>query len=405
MNIQLSTLLSVAFLTFATFSHALDLTDSDYGLDGDYEVDSKVLSNPIEPTEKVFVYYPKGAGPSPTLFYLHGFGGGGFIGLGPSDGAYDDVLKHFASRGYTVVFPTMKVDYKLAALQGYVPLTYKIWWAGIKEAEEKHGDKMDTDKIGVIGHSLGGGAVPWIARKTNSKGWGSDGLFMVQQAPWYSWLMSNWRLENLPDHHKYLGIALDEDTINSHRMTIDINEHLATRSSEREYLLYKDCDDPNHNMPIAGGSDDDDEFLWRHLDALADYTFEDSLEGRYVALGIDETGNRDRSAQEKLEGNDCRAKGMDDPYKTEGKQSGEFFYVFNWNRATVLPSLPIFGLNPRWYPWEIKYSDWIPDPVEIVEEIIEDVVDIIDSIPILVCAKWEKPIFFLPPVCTKWEWQ
>jgi len=366
MKKQLSALLGALILVFATFSHAITPSDSEYGLNGSYTVGIDILDNPLDPTEKVYIYYPvEAGGPSPTIFYLHGFGGAGTIlneGFEGTDEHYNEALNHLASRGYTVVFPTMKVGLKLIALQGYVPLTYKTWWAGINKAVSVHGDKIDTDNIGVIGHSLGGGAVPWVAHRVDQRGWGQDGLFMVQLAPWYSWLMSNWDLQNLPKHAKYLGIVFENDATNSHRMTIDVAEHLALDSKEREYLLYTSCDNTSHEMPVDGvGSNSDHEFLNRHIDALADYSFNGSKVGRWVSLGIDEYGNKDRSQQMQIDNNDCIAEGMDNPQKSQGNLEDELV-IFSWNRATVLPSIPVLGLNPRWYVWDIYY--WLKDFIE-----------------------------------------
>ena len=59
MKIILSILVSVVIILVPTLSNALDLRGTNYGKDGDYQVGIDKFNNPIDPTEKVYVYYPK----------------------------------------------------------------------------------------------------------------------------------------------------------------------------------------------------------------------------------------------------------------------------------------------------------------------------------------------------------
>ncbi len=42
---------------------------------------------------------------------------------------------------------------------------YQVMFTGIEHAVNSHGDQMDLTRVGFMGHSYSGGAVPWLARE------------------------------------------------------------------------------------------------------------------------------------------------------------------------------------------------------------------------------------------------
>lgn len=309
-----------------------------YGSNGPYDVGHKSFRNTRDLTKKVHIFYPIGATPAPTIFFSHGY-------TGSDPKFYQALINHLVSNGYSVVFPDTGevgiVIYPLWAVH-----TYELWWHGMKEAVKKYPYLFDTDRVGFIGHSLGGGAVPWLCYKGVEKGWGDDGLFMIQMAPFYSYNMPDYRLKSYPSHTKYLCMVYDDDTTNDHRMAIDIYNHVNIPDSEKDYILYKEDSNcsgtmyADHNLPVAqyqNGSPKDidglDFYSWRHIDALADYAFTGSTEAKEIALGNNSNAQR-YMGEWTCDGTPVReCEVTDDPEPSKDQNN----YLFRW----------LSPLNPR----------------------------------------------------------
>lgn len=120
----------------------------DLSTPGPHAVVETVVSERVFPT-KLQVFYPEGPGPHDVVVLLHGWGGA------PSD--QEPLARHLASRGFAVV------------LGGHpsIELNPDVWQKDVKanldaveaaNADPKsplHG-KLDMDRVGVVGHSLGG---------------------------------------------------------------------------------------------------------------------------------------------------------------------------------------------------------------------------------------------------------
>lgn len=259
-----------------------------YGSNGPYNVGHKSFYNARDWTKKVHIFYPIGATPAPTIFFSHGY-------TGSDPKFYQAMIDHLVSNGYSVVFPsTGEIGIILYPL--WVFHTYELFWHGMEQAARCYSHLIDTDKVGFIGHSLGGGAVPWLCYKGVQEGWGDDGLFMIQCAPWYTYDMSDYELASFPPHTKYLCMNYRDDTTNDHRMGIDIFNHINITDSEKDYILYRSDSNcsmdmtADHELIVTENNDGPsldglDYYSWRHMDALADYAFTGSSEAKEIALG------------------------------------------------------------------------------------------------------------------------
>lgn len=260
---------------------------SGYGAPGPFGVNVQTFASPSLPGSDVSVFLPDGAvGPVPTILFAHGFNG-------EETDAYLGLLNNLASQGYGVVFsPYMKIGSNQS-------LRYLQMGAGFKKAFADFPAQLDSSRIGVVGHSLGGGAVPALTYKAiMDEGWGSNAAFMFAMAPWYSYEISQQQLETFPDHVKMVMQIYDDDRINDHRMAVDIFENINIPDSEKDFItVYSDTNDgmtqdADHLTPNGGGPSGLTAFdgldfygIHRQLDALADYTFNGSLDGKNVALG------------------------------------------------------------------------------------------------------------------------
>lgn len=316
---------------------------SGYGATGPFGVNVQTFASPLLPGSDVSVFLPDGAvGPVPTILFAHGFNG-------EETDAYLGLLNNLTSQGYGVVFSPYT---NIGANQS---LRYLQMGAGFKKAFADFPAQLDSSRIGVVGHSLGGGAVPALTYQgIVDEGWGSNAAFMFAMAPWYSYEISQQQLETFPDHVKMVMQIYDDDRINDHRMAIDIFENINIPDSEKDFItVFSDTNDgmtqdANHFTPNGGAPSGLTDFdgldfygIHRQLDALADYTFNGSLEGKNVALG-------NGSDEQIFMGNwpdgtpHTPLSVTDDPVP----QYPESEFVFKWS-TPILRTNPRFGLVPE----------------------------------------------------------
>ncbi len=255
---------------------------SGYGSDGTYSVATQSFSNPNYPTEDIKIYYPAGITSSvPTIFYSHGFGG--YL---PSN--ISGLLNFVAKKGYAIVF----VPYQTSAVthgQRYTNLL-----SGFIKSARDFPNIIDTTRVGFMGHSFGGGATFANAHHCfTNLNWGLSGRFMFASAQWYSLNISQTELLTFPSDVKLITMVYENDSTNDHRMANDIFNTINIPSSEKDYLLVKSDTinsytyDAIHGLPNTASAFDALDYyaIYRHLDALCDYTFNGSLAGKDVALG------------------------------------------------------------------------------------------------------------------------
>lgn len=217
-----------------------------WGAQGPYSVISDTLPSPRWAGHAVTVYRPADAppGPKPVWFFAHGFGG-------TQAEFYAELQRHLASHGAVVVFSPYPANLR-------VEDNYDIMFAGFAAAVSAYAGEIDTTRIGVIGHSYGGGAVPALAlRAVRERGWGSEGLALMMLAPWYSHGVSDADLAALPAQTRLVVQVYEDDTINDHRMAVDIFEHVTLPATAKAYLTVRSdrVDGYNyeagHNVPTG----------------------------------------------------------------------------------------------------------------------------------------------------------
>jgi dienelactone hydrolase len=264
------------------YTGPIEKPTSGYGADGPYTVATQAFSNPNFPTEDIVIYYPAGITTSvPTVFYSHGFGG--------SNPANVTGLMHFvAQKGYAIVF----VPYQSSGVTHWQ--RYDNLLNGFLKAARDFPDIIDTNRVGFMGHSFGGGATFANAHYCFTQlNWGSAGRFMFASAQWYSLNISQSELQNFPDDVKLLTIVYENDSTNDHRMANDVFNTIQIAPSEKDYIRVKSDTigsytyDAIHGVPNTASAFDALDYytLYRLLDALCDYTFNGSVAGKNVSLG------------------------------------------------------------------------------------------------------------------------
>lgn len=253
---------------------------SGYGSDGTYAVATQSLTNPNFPSHDIVIYYPAGiTSPVPTIFYNHAFGGN-------DPGNISGFLNFVAKKGYAIVF----VPYQTT---GAVQQKYTTLLEGFTKAVQDYHNIIDTTKVGFVGHSFGGGAVFANAYYFfNTRNWGKSGRFIFSMAQWYTYNISQAELQSFPSDVKLLSIVYENDSTNDQRLTNDIFNTISIPTSEKDYLRVK-SDTINgyiyiadHVVPNNSSFDALDYYAYYRLfDAMCDYVFNGSNQGKDIALG------------------------------------------------------------------------------------------------------------------------
>lgn len=237
----------------------------EYGSEGSYSFSKLVFDNE---GNDLTVFLPESENSMPIVFFAHGFGA-------VNSDLYTGLISHIASKGFIVVYPSTPV------LGSSNPERYEVLFSGYVKAVSELGEKADITRVGFIGHSFGGGAVPYLAYKgVVEKGWGANGSFIYAMAPWYSFELSSEMLASMPNNSVLLQQVYADDVTNDHRMAIDIYDHFGSKNTNKyfHYISSVSYGDEvilaEHNAP----SNDSHEVLrkgavYNVFDALADLAF------------------------------------------------------------------------------------------------------------------------------------
>ena len=245
-----------------------------YGLNGPFTLEEETFQNSIwADGVPVSVLLPvERAGRVPVVFYSHAYGGTDWHNN-------ESLLIHLVSLGVAVVFSPYPTDAE------NIQERYDILWNGFEEAADNHPFDFDLSKVGFIGHSFGGGAIPSMAWKgLVEKHWGGQSALIFIMAPWYVYEIDEAQLSTIPDNTYMLIQVYDQDTINDHRMALDIFNSISIDIEKKSY-----CNVPLgvHTSPNDRENNEIDRYAIREvLDALIDCAFEIDrpLEGKSFAL-------------------------------------------------------------------------------------------------------------------------
>ncbi len=297
----------------AQISYA-DLQDGTTGITNGYGAwgnNSVVQENTINVPNKgeITFYHPDIAQSQlPVIFFISGWGRQAY--------SYEKYFYFLASLGYSVVniYNTNPGNIN-ESYQNSLDMM-------IQAAETEYPGWIDTTKVGIMGHSYGGGSTIWLGKQVfeNPRNWGANGRFIFMTAPWYSLLVTENDLLNYPSDVKLL-IEINNDDLHegstnwntSERAIRAVFELINIPNDEKDFVrIYSDPTtyqydsdndgnietyhyDANHYISYTGNYNSyahyqpydalDVYAINRLSHALIDYVFEGNLQGKTVALG------------------------------------------------------------------------------------------------------------------------
>ena len=261
---------------------------SGFGSIGQYFSDTDSIPIPCLRSKYVYIFSPRNCDSlCPTILFAHSF-------RWSHPKYFKPLIKHIVSKGYIVVFPS----FKIVDIDPKHKRRYDLLFSGYREALELYSSKIDTTRIGFIGHSFGGGAIPAIAWKyLAEKRWGENGAFMFIMAPWFVYHITQSNLEAFPSHAKLIVQVYAGSRTNDWRIGKDIFNTINIPTEEKDFIvIYSDSNstyqlEADHSAPHGPESRRGEENaidyygIYRLVDALAEYSFYGNLNAKNVALG------------------------------------------------------------------------------------------------------------------------
>lgn len=274
--------------------HCVSLPVDGYGSTGNWKLENFTIET-TDPSIPVFVYCPKHEpdGPFdnhpekfPIVFFLQALDGNHPI-------HYVHLLFHIVSKGSCVVFATVDTVFVTHEIR------YNQLWNGVSKAVNLLSDRMDTSKIGFVGHSFGAGAAPSMYKRALEAQWGSDGAYLFLMSPWFVFDMAPEDWPKIPWQTRIYIQVYEDDRYNDQEIAIrEIWDMLDQHPpNHRQYALVRSdrisqeksecslpagwgvpmsCADPksiNNGNRLNGH---DVWAVWRRLDAVQECAFEKS---------------------------------------------------------------------------------------------------------------------------------
>jgi len=206
---------------------------------------------------------------------------------------YDSLFRFIASHGYTVIYQLQGAvtnsNFAINGLETFLNSNDDI----IKNTIVPN---LDTTKLGVLGHSAGGGMTLTVLKHFSDLGYGNNGRLVMMYDPWFAFDMSKSNIQNLPNNTNVIleqfGIRGNNDTNRTDaRIPLTIYSLLESISDEhKDYYVY-DQQNADHKYPYGNERPYTEmQGILKPLDALMYYTFENnqSEQARKAAL---ENGN------------------------------------------------------------------------------------------------------------------
>jgi hypothetical protein len=187
---------------------------------------------------------------------------------------YKTLLTFISSQGYAVIYvPSPKEKDASVTISGFLTVLN----------DETVSNFFDKSKLGVIGHSSGGGLTFKIMAYFSKHGYGSLGRFIFAMDPWFAFGMGEEEFKNFPQNTQFIIQQYGNSGGTDPRIALTIFDKLSILGDENmDYQYYKDL---NHGYPFAN-SYKKLQVILKPLDAMMDYTFYKKQEAYKIALEL-----------------------------------------------------------------------------------------------------------------------
>jgi hypothetical protein len=268
-----------AFWTAAEDTEGSKITAGTFGTEGPYK-DKEVVTWTSNDENTVF-HRRKGVEKSPVVFFAPGWGAENETQC--VNEKYAPIWKFITGHGYAVICNNKPNRTKVS--------TDMI--KGFKDAvadNENVGKYINLKKIGVMGHSSGGGHSFKILKDLSEGNWGEDGRFLFVTEQWFAFGMTKEDMKKLKDTN-VVFLQFGKDGTNMWGGGQDARILLTEYSllegiadTNKDYQIFSDAD---HSYTHAPKPVSEMQGILRPLDALMEYTFETQTEkARKAALDV-----------------------------------------------------------------------------------------------------------------------
>ena len=206
--------------------------------------------------------------PAQVIFFGHGY-------PAPFTEGYESFLRHLVSNGFVVIYPGYQIDFD-------PPQQYRAEDGGFV-AGVAATPRVDTSRIGFVGHSWGGGMVPAMMQRAAARGWGSKATWAVLLAPSFPYEVGTGPIA-VPPTARMAVVSYEDDYFVDMRIANDITRSLELDPSRLSHLLIRSdrtASPPlsaDHTTPVTLGVETDTGLdvdhldrwaVWRPIDAVA----------------------------------------------------------------------------------------------------------------------------------------
>ena len=191
--------------------------------------------DPKQSGQTINIYLPDGTATPPTggtcndanrpvAIVVHGL-------LAGNPSLYDGIITHLVTTGNIVIFATYNTD-----TSDFVGSFQHEDDAIV--AATTHITRGDLNRIGVIGHSMGGGAIPFIVQHIDQHGWGTTGLWAMSLAPWQIQGVPAGAI-TFPSKALVVVEAYSDDTLVQKSVGIDMFNRITTPLSKKQHVTLR----------------------------------------------------------------------------------------------------------------------------------------------------------------------